>query len=292
MTFSRKSKSNRLLGYPDDARLLIINADDFGICHAANEATLTALKEGVVTSTSLMVPCPWGLHAMRLLMENSAIDFGVHLTAICDMDDYKWRPIISKEKVPTLIDESGYFYSLERLPDFLARARVDELELEFRAQIEAVLAARLKPTHLDWHCMHDGGRQDIFEMTFGLAKEYGLAMRVSGPLFIERLQSQGFPTDDHDLMDSYDLDIEAKSGRYAHMLRELPVGLSEWAVHPALGNAELQAIEPGSWQVRQTDFDFVMSQEAQDILKAEGIILLDYQALQSIWIEAIGRIPK
>ncbi len=84
MTSSNERQTNRLLGHPDDARLLIINADDFGMCHAINEAILRTLKEGVVSSTSLMAPCPWAPHAMRLLQEHPAIPFGVHLTVVCD----------------------------------------------------------------------------------------------------------------------------------------------------------------------------------------------------------------
>ena len=283
MTLLNKSQTNRLLGYPADARLLIINADDLGMCHAINEATFRTLKEGVVRSTSLMVPCPWALHAMHLLGENPDIAFGVHLTVICDTTNYSWGPLTPKEKVPSLIDEAGYFYSLERMAELLAQARVDELEVEFRAQIEAVLAARLKPTHLDWHCLHSGGRADIFDMTLRLAQEYGLALRVTDRPLIEKLQSQGLPTDEYDLLDSYRLDTVDKSARYVQILRELPLGLSEWAVHPGLGNAELQAIEPTSWQVRQTDFDFLTSQEAQAIVNEEGIILLDYRPLQAVW---------
>ena len=67
------------------------------------------------------------------------------------------------------------------------------------------------------------------------------------------------------------------------MLRELPAGLSEWAVHRGLDNAELLAIEGDSKHVRQSDFDFLMSQAAKDIVKEEGIILLDYRALQVVW---------
>src|SRR6266849_3205372 len=82
MTPSYRSQTNHLLGYPDDARLLIINADDFGRSHASNEATLRTLKEGVVSSTSLMVPCSWALYSMHLLSEYPDISFGVHLTVI------------------------------------------------------------------------------------------------------------------------------------------------------------------------------------------------------------------
>jgi hypothetical protein len=93
------------------------------------------------------------------------------------------------------------------------------------------------------------------------------------------------PTNEHDLLNSYDLDTVEKSARYAQMLRDIQVGLSEWAVHPGLGNAELQAIEPESWQVRQTDFDFLMSREAREIIQQEGIVLLGYKPLQKVWQE-------
>ena len=282
------SKTNQLLGYPNDARLLIVNADDFGMSHAGNEATLRALKEGIVRSTSLMIPCPWALHAIHFLRDNPNISFGIHLTLIAEMPHYKWKPLTSKEKVPSLLAEDGYFYDIERISKFLAEARPDELETEFRAQIEAALAAGLKPTHLDWHCLRNGGRADIFDLSFGLAKEYGLALRAYDHPFMDQLHAQGLPADEHILLDSYSLDIMDKPARYAQMLRDLPVGLNEWAVHPGLGDAELQAIEPDSWQVRQTDFEFVMSSQTREIIQQEGIILLSYQPLQKVWQDRIG----
>ncbi len=286
MTSSNERQTNRLLGHPDDARLLIINADDFGMCHAINEAILRTLKEGVVSSTSLMAPCPWAPHAMRLLQEHPDIPFGIHLTAVGDTANYRWGPLTSKGAVPSLVDEAGYFYDFDRHPEFLVRARLDEVEAEFRAQIEAVLSARLRPTHLDWHSLADGGRADIFDMTLGLAQEYGLALRVHDRAKAERLQRDGRPANDHEVLDSYHLNAVDKSARYAQLARELPAGLSEWAVHPSLGNAESQALEPDSWQVRKKDFDFLISQEARDILEAEGIVLLDYRALQQVWSHA------
>jgi hypothetical protein len=96
------------------------------------------------------------------------------------------------------------------------------------------------------------------------------------------MRRRGYPTNDHDLMDSYDLDKVGKAARYARMLRALPVGLSEWALHPGVGNAELRAAVP-SWRVRQSDFDFVVSLEARVILQEEGIILVDYKAIKALW---------
>jgi predicted glycoside hydrolase/deacetylase ChbG (UPF0249 family) len=197
-----KSRTNRLLGYPDDARLLIINADDFGRSHASNEATLRALQDGVVSSTTVMVPCPWALHAMQLLSEHPALSFGVHLTVVCDVPHYRCGPLTCRDKVPSLVDENGFFFMSDRLSQWLAQLRLSELETEFRAQIEAVLAAGLSPTHLDWHCLYNGGRPDIFELTVKLAKEYGLAVRVFDRSTGETLQQKALPTNDHDVLDS------------------------------------------------------------------------------------------
>jgi predicted glycoside hydrolase/deacetylase ChbG (UPF0249 family) len=280
---STNSRTNRLLGYPADARLLIINADDFGMCNSVNEAIFGALKEGIVRSTSLMVPCPWAIHAMHFLADRPVIPFGVHLTVISEWVDYRWGPVTPSEKVPSLIDEAGYFYNFEQMSQFLAQVSLDQLEMEFRAQIEFVLAAGLKPTHLDWHCLRLEGRPDISELMFKLAREYGLAFRVAGRSWIEQVQNQGYPTNDHDFLDSYHLDPITKAARYAKLLHELPVGLNEWAVHPGLDNSELLAIEPDGNRIRQTDFDFLTSQQAKDVVKEEGIILLDYRALQDVW---------
>ena len=283
MSRLHKSETNRLLGYSDDARLLIINADDFGMCHAINEAIFRTLKEGVVRSTTLMVPCPWALHAMHWLRQNPDIAFGVHLTVISDAVNYAWGSLITRDKVPSLVNEAGYFYNFERMPEFLAQVKLDELEVEFRAQIEAVLAANLKPTHLDWHSLRIGGRTDIADLMTGLAKEYGLALRVRGRPWIEKVQRQGLPTDDYDFLDSCLMGTVDKSARYAQLLRELPAGLSEWAVHPGLDSSELLAIEPDGNHSRQLDFDFLISAEAREIIRQEGIILLSYEPLQELW---------
>ncbi len=169
------------------------------------------------------------------------------------------------------------------MPAFLAQVEMDQLEVEFRAQIETVLTAGLRPTHLDWHALRIGGRADIFNLMLRLAKEYGLALRVMGRALIEKLQSQGLPTSDYDFLDSYLVDPVQKTARYVQMLRELPPGLSEWAVHPGLDNSELLALEPADNHERQTDFDFWTSQQAKDIVREEGIILVDYRTLQSVW---------
>jgi hypothetical protein len=282
MTALDTRQTNEWLGHPVDARLLIINADDFGMCHSINAATIQAMQTGIVTSTSLMAPCPWAPHAMQLLSEHPDLPFGVHLTLISEHMTYRWGPLASKDQVPSLLDESGYFYTDDRRAEFLARAKLDEVEREFRAQIAAVVAAQLKPTHLDWHCLGDGGRPDVFDLTLALAREFGLALRIHGQHSAGKARRAGLPANDHGVLDSYSVPVVGKAARYAQLLRELPPGLSEWAVHTSLGDAEAQAMEPTTWQVRKTDFNFLISPEARDILTQEGIVLLDYRSLQQV----------
>jgi hypothetical protein len=118
-----------------------------------------------------------------------------------------------------------------------------------------------------------------------LAKEYGLAMRVFEPDRIDRLQGEGLPTMDGGFVDSYALSSETKPEEYSRMLRELPEGLSDWAIHPGMDAAELRAIEPNTFRNRTTDFAFWTSLDTKTMIEREGIILLDYRPLQARWIE-------
>jgi chitin disaccharide deacetylase len=283
-----KSRTNELLGYRAHTRLLIVNADDFGMCHAVNVAIAGALGEGVVRSTTLMVPCPWMLHAVHFLAAHPEIPFGIHLTAISEWVDYRWGPVMRREEVPSLVDEAGFFHTFDEMAGFLAAVKLDELEKEFRAQIEVVLGLGLRPTHLDWHALRIDARPDIAEVMFRLAREYGLALRVRGGPAIAMVQDRGLPCVDYDFLDSYGLDPATKASRFAEAFHELPPGLSEWAVHPGLDTPELVAIERGVPRTRtpgtrQADFDFFTSEEAKELVRKEGIILLDYRALQAVW---------
>jgi chitin disaccharide deacetylase len=278
-----RGQTNRLLGYPPQARLLIINADDLGMCQSVNAAIFTTLLDGLARSTSLMVPCPWAAHAMQFLHLHPELSFGVHLTVIADSPFYPWRPLSSLEKIPSLVDERGFFYTWEDMPKLLAQARLEHLEVEFRAQIEAVLSAGLQPAHLDWHSLRFGARTDIPGLMTRLAVEYGLALRVRGRDWTHQVHSLGLPANDYDFLDSSGFSPEEKAGCFLELLHTLPPGLSEWALHPGLDGAELRAIEKEVSLVREADYDFLLSPAAKDVVESEGILLIDYRALQPLW---------
>ena len=270
----------------------MLNADDFGMCHAINQAIIHTLQAGLVRSTSLMVPCPWARHAMRFLQDHPEIPFAIHLTAICDADAYAWGPLTCREKVPALVDQAGCFHTMQSFPTRLDGAGLAQLEVEFRAQIEAVLSAGLRPTHLDWHSLRLDRYPQVYDLLLGLARESGLALRVTGDEMRRKVHRLGLPCNDHDLLDSFTLEPATKTARYAQLLHTLPAGLSEWAIHPGLDHPELLALEPDGNHVRQTDYDFWTSPLAKELVRQEGILLLDYRALQGAWQTAPGITQK
>lgn len=273
--------SSELLGFPADARVLIVNCDDLGMYDAINTAVISAIEDGIATSCSLMAPCPAAPGAMRLLRDRPEIPFGVHLTLVRDSVSDPWGPVA--DRVPSLLDGSGELFTFARRAELLAQARPEEVEREFRAQIDTVAAAGLTPTHLDFHCLADGGREDILDLTVALAGEYGLAVRVW--LDTGRRRVGGLPVVDNPFLDSFSLPVEGKAARYAALLRALPAGLSEWAIHPGLGDAQARAVDEG-WRVRKSDHEFLVSAEAREVLREEGITVIDYRPLQKAWSAA------
>jgi predicted glycoside hydrolase/deacetylase ChbG (UPF0249 family) len=159
----------------------VIGASFSPLLYPENEAIVRALTEGVAKSTSIMVPCPWALHALAWLQEAPTTPFGIHLTVISEQPLYRWGP---------LVDRSGFFYPESQMEEFLNQVKLGELEREFRAQIKRVLLTGLKPTHLDSHCSVHIRREAIFEMTLQLAHKYGLVLRVQEIILVYSTKMQ------------------------------------------------------------------------------------------------------
>jgi predicted glycoside hydrolase/deacetylase ChbG (UPF0249 family) len=251
-----------------------------------NAAVVRAFEEGIVSSCGLMPPCPGAEEAMTMLRARPRLPFGIHLTLVCDTPARPWGPLTAREKVPSLLDDRGALFPPDRLSELLARARPEEIETEFRAQLDTVAAAGLTPTHLDWHCLADGGRPDIFDLTLALADEHGLALRAWLPSSHEKLSRRGLPAVEHDFVDSSRLDPATKADRCAELLRALPPGLSEWAMHPGLDTPGARSLDPDGWRFRSTDLAYVTSPRARELLDEEGIVVTDYAAVSRAWERA------
>ena len=116
-----------------------------------------------------------------------------------------------------------------------------------------------------------------------LARDYGLAARVWLDEGRRKARVHGKPVVDNAFLDSFSVSLHDKAATYERMLRDLRPGLTEWAVHPAHGTKEWQAIEPTGWRVRHTDHAFLTSPRAREILDQEGISIIDYRPLQEAW---------
>src|ERR1043166_1835391 len=158
------------LGHHADDRLLIINCDDLGSSYAANVGCYEALRRGVATSATLMVPCPWAREAAaRYLGE----DVGVHLTLNAEYDLYRWGPITH---APSLLDGDGGFP--RTVEDVWDHADMDEVRKELRAQVERAIYWGFDVSHLDSHMGTLQLRPEFFDVYLDLAVEFGLPLRM------------------------------------------------------------------------------------------------------------------
>ncbi|MGH9743856.1 MAG: polysaccharide deacetylase family protein, partial [Candidatus Acidiferrum sp.] len=178
-----KSLAERL-GYARDARLVIVHADDLGMTHSVNAASIKGLETGLVSSASIMVPCPWFPEIAAYAKAHPETDFGIHLTLTSERVFYRWGPVAPRDKVPSLVDSNGYFHL-----DWAPSTHIDsaEVELELRAQIDRAIAMGVRPTHLDSHQyrLFENGKE-IFQAVVRVAHDYKLPVFVVRDWFGER----------------------------------------------------------------------------------------------------------
>jgi chitin disaccharide deacetylase len=163
------------LGFASDAKLLIINSDDFGMCQSGSAGTIKGLTEGFLTSASVLMPCPWANLALEFWQAHPEKSIGVELCLTSEWQVYRWGPISSRDKVPSLLDPEGYFWGNSRL--VTQHAKLDEAERELRAQVERALGLGLDVTHLHNHMSSLIFREDLLGLYFKLCREYRLTGR-------------------------------------------------------------------------------------------------------------------
>src|SRR3989475_8880254 len=274
------------LGFARDSKLLIVLADDVGVTHSVNAATIKALDTGLVNSASLMVPCPWFPEIADYAKSHPTVDFGLHLTLTSERIYYRWGPVASKDKIPSLVDENGYFHH-----DWTAATRIDpmEAELELRAQIDRAYAMGIRPTHLDSHQYRliDNGKE-LFQEFLRVAHDYKLPAFVARDWFAERpyLESALSPADivlDHTVTIDPNVPPEKWSEFYKKALKNLQPGITEFVIHLAYADEEMKAAtrERDTWGAawRQRDFAFFTSPEFRQLLREQNIQLITWREL-------------
>lgn len=274
------------LGYPADAKLLIVHADDLGMSHSVNIATLKAFETGLVTSGSIMVPCPWLPEIAAYARANPQADLGLHLTLTSEWTNFRWGPVTPKDRVASLLDKDGYF----RLSESEAAKYADpkEVEQEIRGQIEKAKAMGIVPTHLDSHMGTLYQNKALFDVFLRVAREYKLPVRVArewGPR-VEVLQSS---LTSNDVFIDRVLDINPSVAPqdwakfYSEAIRKLQPGVTEVVIHLAYDDGEMRGatFDHPAWGAawRQRDFEFFTSDAFRKLLEENKIKLITWREL-------------
>jgi len=284
------------LGYAPTDRVLMVHADDIGMSHSVNVATIDALRKGLVTSGSIMVPCPWFPEIAEHFRQNPGLDLGLHLTLTSEWKHLRWRPVAPVDKVPGLLDPDGYMWRSE--VQAAMKATPKEVEVELRAQIDKALAAGLKPTHLDTHMGTLYTRKDFFEVYTRLGREYGIpvmAMRptpeaiaygkkTGTPIGVDelnRLESEGFVLLDYLETGVPGRNFAERKESYRKFLRNLKPGVTMLIVHLGMDDPELKAAT-AAWEARHADYLSFTDPEIASLIKELGIRLTTWRELGRI----------
>ena len=274
------------LGYPRDAKLLIVHADDLGAAHSINSASIKALESGLVSSASIMVPCPWLPEIAAYARSHPEADFGLHLTLTSEWNLYRWGPVLGKELVPSLLDANGYLYPLEN--EAAAHMDIKEAEAEIRAQIARARTLGIQPTHLDSHMGTLYQSKALFEMLVRVARDNKLPFRVSQEWFTRASFMPSLLGPDVVVLDRT-ISIEPNvapedwSKFYTNEIKSLRPGVTVMIVHLGFADEELKGMTSGhsNWgaEWRQRDFDFVTSEVFRKLLKENNVKLITWREI-------------
>ena len=278
------------LGYQPTDKLLIVNGDDAGMCHAANLGTIECLEKGSMRSATIMVPCPWFPEIAAYAKAHPEKDFGIHLCHTSEWGKYRWGPVADRSKVPGVVDSLGYLW--REVPEVYAHATPDQALIEGRAQIQRALAAGVDVTHLDSHMGTLQYDPRYLQMYLQLAVEFQLPLRMASqetmarnghPELREQFAAKGIIFTDYFVHDELKQE-EAKGVKpfWMDVVKNLKPGITELYIHAALAGDELKAIT-GSWKTRSAQYElFAHDEDMKQLIAEQKIILIGYRALRDL----------
>ena len=281
----QRSMAERL-GYPADAKLLIVHADDLGMSHSVNAATIKAFETGLVNSGSIMVPCPWLPEIATYARANPQADLGLHRTLTSEWTHFRWSPVTSKDRVSSLLDKDGYFRLTET--DAAKYADPKEVELEIRAQIEKAKAAGIVPTHLDSHMGTLYQSKALFDVFLRVGRDYKLPVRVAKE-WADRADYLTTALGANDVYIDRVLDINPSVAPqdwatfYSDAIRKLQPGVTEVVIHLAYDDTEMRGatFDHPNWGAawRQRDLEFFTSDAFRKLLEENKIKLITWREI-------------
>ncbi|WP_028610703.1 polysaccharide deacetylase family protein [Paenibacillus harenae] len=299
------------LGYGEKDRLLLVNADDFGLCHSVNTGIRQLLLEGAVSSATLMMPCAWAREAALWSADNPQVDVGVHFTFTSEWDAYRWGPVHRKGSMSSLITNEGYFP--KDSATFELQADPAQVKEELIAQIEMALAMGMNPTHADNHMGSLYGLatgRNFLPIVLDVCASYGLPFRLpryllqeagqvappelaeqakqlamladsKGVVILDYLVGLPFQLQEGETYDSLKADM-------LELLKGLRPGVTELIIHPSIVTEELLAFhfQP---EKRGMELELFRDDDIKDTLRDEGIRIIRWSELQKLQRSRTGR---
>ncbi|MFK8024956.1 MAG: carbohydrate deacetylase [Ilumatobacter sp.] len=267
------------LGHSADAKLVILSCDDLGASHASNEGVFAALRDGVATSASLMVPAPWACHAANQVGPDD--DIGVHLTLNSEHGCYRWGPVTHAPSLQS--GEGGFPRTLE---DLWEHADPAEVLRELRSQVERAMVWGVDVTHLAPHLSAITLRPEFFDVYIELAVEYQLPIRLPSTITAEQA---GFPfrrlaADEQVVFpDHFDHDWHAGSAhRVFASIDSLEPGVTEIHVQPAIDTPEVRAFAGSAADGWIADLELTLGDELRERLADAGATMIGFRDLRDL----------
>ena len=277
-------------------KFTVIHADDLGMSHGANAAFIELTKLGVVSSGSVMVPCPWFREVVALAKADPALDIGVHLTLTSEMAHYRWRPLTAPPASAGLTDAQGYFHG--DVATLRARAHPQAVEAELRAQIDMALASGIDITHFDDHA---GAvlAPEFCDIYIRLGLDYALPILMTPSLAtyggihnLEGVKDEAYRRHAADAKSKgvrmFDRIIETPwrpeqppETVYRELFSRISPGLTFMALHFTLPG-EIEAIDLQSAHIRIAEYQLFRSSEFRAWLSEQGLQVIGMRQLPNV----------
>lgn len=282
------------LGYPADKVVLMLHADDIGMCPEANTSAKRYLENDHIQSCAVMMPCPNAKEFIDWAIAHPDEDVGLHLTLTSEWKTYRWPGLTPIPEAPGLHDEEEKLW--HEVIQVVQNASPAEVEKEIRAQVEQAIAWGYRPDHIDTHMGTLYGSHLYTAAYLKVAEEYeipAMALDFENPEIIEGFKQAGYPINDEmiEIVNNYSLPkldffasapnadtYEEKRASFQALVKSLKPGISEIIFHPSELTENLKTIT-NSWQQRAWEAQLFEDEAMIQFFKDEGIVFTNWKEI-------------